>query len=127
MTGSARQVGSCSVVALALMALLTGSAGAQVTTFYVVRHAERPSDTEGGANPPLTVVGMRRAEELRDVLRGAPITAVYSTQTLRTWQTATPTATLAGVPVTAYDALSPAWFDDLKTRHLGQSVLIVGH
>ena len=70
---------------------------------------------------------MRRAEELRDVLREASIGAVYATQTLRTWQTATPTATLAGVPITPYGDLSPAFFSGLKTRHAGRAVLIVGH
>jgi phosphohistidine phosphatase SixA len=104
------------------------AAEARVATFYIVRHAERadgPDGVDGG--PPLTLTGMRRAEELRDTLRGAPIAAVYSTRTLRTWQTATPTATLAGVPIAAYNNLAPAFFAGLKAKHAGQAALIVGH
>lgn len=99
-----------------------------VTTFYVVRHAERPDSPDGGNDPPLTVTGMRRAEGLRDTLRGIPIAAVYSTRTLRTWQTAMPTATRAGVSITPYaDNPEPAFFADLRAKHAGQGVLIVGH
>lgn len=114
-------------IALALVALVAGTAGAEASTFFVVRHAERPAGPGGGPDPPLTAVGMRRAEELRDILRGSPIAAVYSTRTLRTWQTATPTAARSGVEITPYDDVTPAWLAGLKARHDGQDVLIVGH
>ncbi len=41
-------------IALALVALIAGTAGAGTSTFFVVRHAERPTGPGGGVDPPLT-------------------------------------------------------------------------
>ncbi len=66
-----------------------------------------------------------RAEDIR-------LGAIYATQTVRTWQTAMPSARASGVPITPYafppqigngQALVQTW----KTRHAGDKVLVIGH
>jgi broad specificity phosphatase PhoE len=88
---------------LLTMSVLSGrtALGGSDTTFYVVRHAETEAPTN---DPPLTEQGMRRAEELREVLGDVPLSAVYATRTLRTFQTAMPTAAAARLEITTYDA-----------------------
>jgi len=114
---------------LLTMSVLSGrtALGGSDTTFYVVRHAEQagtPTDA------PLTEQGMRRAEELREVLKDVSLSAVYATQTLRTFQTATPVAAEAGLDISTYDGSADQtafWAKLLKHKHAGKSVLIVGH
>lgn len=100
---------------LLVIPMLTGQTilAASDTTFYVVRHAEQ---AQGPTDDPLTAQGMRRAEELCLVLEDVPLSAVYATQTLRTFQTALPAAAAAGVEITTYDPppLTPFWALQLK-------------
>ena len=113
---------------LLTMSVLSGrtALGGSDTTFYVVRHAETEAPTN---DPPLTEQGMRRAEELREVLGDIPLSAVYATRRLRTFQTAMPTAAAARLEITTYEQtdLTPTWATLLKQKHAGKSVLIVSH
>lgn len=93
-----------------------------VTTVLVVRHAEK--GTEPKENPPLTEAGAARAVALSDALKDRPIAAIYSTDTLRTRSTAAPTAARLGLAVATYDQ---AIADDVRAKHRGQTVLVVGH
>lgn len=126
-----RRPGGRLAASLLVLLLTGGPVVAADSTFYVVRHANRPPDPSADTDPPLTLVGMRRAEELRDVLRDVRLSAVYATRTLRAWQTAMPSATAAGVEITAYPGPPspppPPWIAGLIARHDGQSVLIVSH
>ena len=94
-------------------------------TFFIVRHAERD-----GSADALTDIGRKRADALRDFMKLQEVRAVYSTQTKRTMDTATPTAKAAHRDVLTYGA-SPMpgkiWFQDLAKKHAGEAVLIVGH
>lgn len=108
---------------------MAASVSAQGTEVFVVRHADRaPLPQPDG----LTLEGMRRANELGRVLHGARLSAVYSTLTIRTMQTATQAALDAGVEITTYtdssslSVLRP-WAQALKAEHTGESILIVGH
>ncbi len=100
------------------------SARQAVTTFILVRHAEKAE----GDNPDLTAEGTARAKRLRDRLADRAVSHVYSTDTKRTRQTATPTAELRGLEVNLYD---PERLDQfarrLRDRHAGETVLVVGH
>ena len=105
-------------------------APAEPTTVYVVRHADCPPT--GPDDDRLTLDGMRRANELQRILRNAGLSAVYSTKTIRTMQTATPAAVAAGVNIKPYTDSSElselqSWADRLKGQHAGESILIVGH
>ncbi|GJL66083.1 MAG: hypothetical protein NPIRA05_10540 [Nitrospirales bacterium] len=97
------------------------------TTFYVVRHAERPTGIDSDR---LTFLGAQRAEALRRLLHAVPLAAIYSTDTRRTWETGTPTAIAAGIAITPYgkpgDDLD-VWVREWKENYKGKNVLIVGH
>jgi len=93
--------------ARALAALLAGfvalapaSAAAQRAVF-VVRHAEKAS-AGGTTDIPLSDAGRARAERLAAMLRDAGITAIYSTDTVRTRSTAEPLARALGLTVRIY-------------------------
>lgn len=98
-------------------------------TFVIVRHAEKVPD--GSKDPPLTDAGHARAQALAlaQRLSSVPVIAVYTTPFQRTRQTATPTAQEHGLPLIEYDAKLPAseFATQLKQRHAGQTVLVVGH
>lgn len=95
----------------------------QTTTIYLIRHAEKVDNSK---NPDLSKAGLERAEHWNAVFAAVPLRAIYSTDYLRTVQTATPTATSKNLPIVKYD---PKTIDieKLKKEYAGQSILIVGH
>jgi phosphohistidine phosphatase SixA len=70
---------------------------------YVVRHAETGSTA---TDPPLDATGQARAQALATRLADAGIGAAFSSQYARTRETALPTATAAGITVTALPVTS---------------------
>ncbi|MGL2987789.1 SixA phosphatase family protein [Flavobacterium sp. RSSA_27] len=95
----------------------------QTTSIYLIRHAEKVDNSK---NPDLSKVGLERAEHWKTILAQVPLKAVYSTDFLRTVQTATPTAISKNLEIIKYD---PKTLDleQLKKEHKGQAILIVGH
>lgn len=95
-----------------------------VTTFYLIRHAEKESD--GGSDPALTEQGIRRAHKWAEVFKHIELDAVYSTDYKRTRDTASVIARSQQQEVILYPArdLNYAEFAD---RNLHKSVLLVGH
>lgn len=95
--------------------------------FIVVRHAEKTDD--GSRDPALNAKGQTRAQALREALAGEPLQAVYATDFQRTRQTAQPAAQAHQVQTTIYDAKQPAaeFAAELRQRHAGGAVLVVGH
>ncbi|MGQ4583131.1 histidine phosphatase family protein [Lysobacter sp. F60174L2] len=95
--------------------------------FVIVRHAEKVPD--GSDDPELTAAGRARAQAIADTLADTDVVAVYSTDTRRTRQTATPTAQAHGLPIIPYAGEEPA--QALATRlldaHSSGTVLVVGH
>ena len=103
---------------------VSGRSGAEVTTVYLVRHAEKGD----GEDPDLTEAGRERAERLSRLLADEEIVAVFTTPFRRTRQTATPTAEHQGVPVSTYDAGQLTKIAErVVNAHRGGSVLVVGH
>lgn len=99
---------------------------AAAATYLLVRHAEK--DTTVAKDPPLTAAGQARAERLAVLLANTPLTAIYSTPTRRTRQTATPTAQLHGLPIEDYTAADATVVAArLRKTHPVGTVLIVGH
>jgi phosphohistidine phosphatase SixA len=92
-------------------------------TLYLVRHAEKVLDVD---NPPLTPEGETRATELADMLKDAGIEAVWSTDYLRTRQTAGPLAAVLDIDIQFYDPSDLAAFAD-TLRANGETALVVGH
>jgi phosphohistidine phosphatase SixA len=92
------------------------------TTWYVVRHADRD-----GSHDALTEAGVQRSDRLAELMQILRVNHIYSTDTKRTRNTAGPTAAKMSLPVKLYGDLDKAWFDQLKGKHPGDVVLIVGH
>src|SRR6476620_11703868 len=94
MTQCVRRLLVCVAVALVFPTL----ASAQ-TAVFVVRHAEKISETD----QRLTDAGRERAARLARMLGAAGIGAIYATDTERAKDTAAPLAQALKLPVTTYD------------------------
>src|SRR5438874_13376162 len=94
------------IVAMSMLASLvtTGSALAEPSAVYLVRHAEKAAV---GKDPDLLPQGQVRARNIAAILGKAGITAIFSTPTARTQQTAAPLAERTGVTVQLYDPRTP--------------------
>jgi broad specificity phosphatase PhoE len=129
-------------VMLSVAMLLSSAAGAIAAgpqVVFMVRHAERavaaPAPgaataekpmTAASDDPPLSVAGHERAVRLAAMLRSADVRHVFTTEYLRTRQTAVPTADARHLEIVAIPAKDP---DALltKIRQATGNVLVVGH
>jgi broad specificity phosphatase PhoE len=89
----------------------------KVTTVYLVRHAEKAAAP--AADPPLLEAGTQRARELARTLGGAGIKTIYTSQYLRTKQTAEPLAAKLGISAT----IIPVNMSTMNPRELSQQYL----
>jgi phosphohistidine phosphatase SixA len=111
------------ILALGLTAsVLVGVARAE-TVVLLVRHGEKVDESR---DPELSDAGRKRASALASFLKDTEIDAIYSTDYIRTRDTARPTSDLLGVPVEIYAG------DDLvslagKIRARSGRFLVVGH
>ena len=108
---------------LAAALLAPACALAEPTAIYLVRHAEKGSESK---DPDLTAGGKIRARNIAAILQKAGVTHVFSTPTMRTRATAEPMGELAHVKVEEYDPGAPQALVD-KIRALDGAVLVVGH
>jgi len=96
---------------------------ATLSTYYLVRHAEKVLDVK---DPALTEAGAQRAQDLAERLDGVKLSKIYSTDTKRTRDTAQPTADAQGLNITIYDASDLEGFAKQITAEKGH-ILVVGH
>ncbi|WP_313634207.1 SixA phosphatase family protein [Massilia timonae] len=108
---------------IALAVLVPGTALAEPSAIYVVRHGEKASI---GKDPALTPQGQLRAQNIAGILQRTGIQAIFSTPTARTLQTAQPLARQLGLQVEQYDPARPKALVD-KVKTLRGPVLVVGH
>ena len=97
-------------------------------TVFLARHAEKVRDRTV-ADPPLTEAGRQRARDLAMTLSEAGIEVVFTTQWLRTRQTAAPTAEhlgLEALPIEARDDFIQQMVRRI-TELEGKTILVVGH
>jgi broad specificity phosphatase PhoE len=109
--------------ALAALALGASIPAADAQVLVLVRHAEKVDES---SDPDLSTEGKARARALAAMLKDAGIEAIYSTDYIRSRETARPLAELLSKPVEMYDA------DDLeglakKLRARATRALVVGH
>jgi broad specificity phosphatase PhoE len=109
--------------ALATLTLLPGLAAAEPSAIYLVRHGEKAAV---GQDPELTPQGQARAQHIAAILHRAGITAIFSTPTARTRQTAAPLAQRTGLTVQTYDPRAPRALVE-KVRALSGAVVVIGH
>lgn len=93
----------------------------EVTTVFIVRHAEYDLTTEH-LNPN----GVERAEALARTLCEADVTVIFATSIIRTQETAQPLATAKELQLNIYNNIDTL-VDEVKTEHAGKVILIVGH
>lgn len=96
-----------------------------LTTFVLVRHAEK--STEAGDDPDLKPEGVERARRLAALLANTDVDAVYSTRFKRTKNTVTPVALAKGKEVQVYESMKPEFVDQLIAKHAGKTVVVAGH
>ncbi|MBC2840747.1 histidine phosphatase family protein [Robiginitalea sp. SC105] len=99
---------------------------AEVTTFYLIRHAEKDRSNPEDIDPELTQKGLGRAMHWAEILNDVPLDAIYTTDFERTSMTAAPAAVKQDITVQYYD---PQTLDveAFKTENRGGNVLVVGH
>lgn len=112
---------------LLITGLSLSSALAQndLTTFILVRHAEKANDDP--RNPSLSEIGLARANKLMEVLQSNDITAIYSTPYKRTQSTVAPIAKAKGLTVEDYNFQSPTFIQEMLDKHKGGIILVSGH
>jgi len=112
-------------VICAFLLAATLAVAQQEGTVFVVRHAEKATDA---TDTPLSDKGWSRAECLAQTLKDAHVTAVLTTQYVRTKQTAQPLARQSHAHEESFDAKA---FQQITTaaREAAKNgnVLIVGH
>ncbi|OEK00803.1 hypothetical protein BFP97_04450 [Roseivirga sp. 4D4] len=101
------------------------NAQTDVTTFILVRHAEKSKDDP--RDPSLSEEGIKRAESLNKILMQADIAALYSTPYKRTKSTVQPIADAKGLEINIYDPRSADFLKDIMEKHKGKTVVISGH
>jgi 2,3-bisphosphoglycerate-dependent phosphoglycerate mutase len=97
----------------------------KITTFILVRHAEKASD--GTNDPDLKPEGVKRSESFTTLFGKADITAIYSTNYKRTRNTVIPLANAKGITVETYSTMKVAELRSLLTKHEGGTIIIAGH
>jgi phosphohistidine phosphatase SixA len=93
------------------------------SVFLLVRHAEKVDESD---DPPLSDVGHQRAQTLASLLRDARIERIYSSDLVRTRDTAAPLIEDLGIELSLYD---PGNVSELAKELLlvPGRYLIVGH
>jgi len=114
------------VIALAIWLL----ASASTTTVIVMRHAEKAALP--AEDPPLSLAGEGRAQELAQVLGQAPeefrIQGIFVSEFRRTQDTVRPLANRLGVPVIVVPSADIALVvKRAREEYRGGRVLVVGH
>ncbi len=101
-----------------------GPKTSEVSTYYFIRHAEKVKSED--SNPELSSEGELRAERWAKILGNISIDAIYSTDYIRTRNTALPTAQSQGLELILYH---PGKIDYVKflSDTKGKTVLVVGH
>lgn len=113
------------LIALSALAPAGTAAAQEITTFILVRHSEKA--TYPAEDPGLTPQGKQRTDKLANLFARAGITAVYSTDFVRTRETARPLAERLGLEIESYDPRRDNLGEWLHRRNEGGTVLVVGH
>ena len=111
---------------LLMLSFATANAQDELTTFILIRHAEKVDD--GTNNPDLTKEGQARAERLNALLKATDVGAIYSSPFKRTLNTVTPLANEKGLDIKEYNPrnlkdFATSMFADEK----GKVVVVSGH
>jgi len=95
----------------------------QTKVIYLVRHAEKMLNKS--RDPELTKAGKKRAQKLALMLKDENITQIYSTNFLRTKNTALPLSKIMKTEVQIYSHKDENFANSIKSAKA--NLLIVGH
>jgi len=113
---------------LALFALAILPTCAAQRAIILVRHAEKIADDLNGIDVPLSKAGQERARLLAEMLKDSGITVIYATDTVRTRDTALPTARKLGLKIRNLEQHDPERaISRIQHDNANDVVLIVGH
>jgi broad specificity phosphatase PhoE len=97
-----------------------------VSTYYLIRHADKDRSDKTNRNPDLTEAGVKRAANWAAHFKTVKFDMVYSTDYNRTKQTAMPTAIANNLELQFYNP-SDMKIEEFMEKTKGKTVLIVGH
>lgn len=97
-----------------------------ITTFILVRHAEKDL-TQSTNDPDLSAEGKERGEKLLALLKNADITEIFSTPYKRTMQTVQPLAAGQNIEIKTYEPLNFSVFESLIETNPGGKIVVAGH
>lgn len=97
-----------------------------VSTFYLIRHAEKDRSNPDAFDPELNQEGLGRAMHWAEILNQVPLTAIYTTDFERTTMTAAPASVKKDITVQYY-VPEELDIEQFKIDNLGKQVLVVGH
>lgn len=97
----------------------------KITTFILLRHAEKGSDDP--KDPELKPEGVERANRVVKMLGKTSVDAIYSTTFKRTRNTVAPLAKEKGLEVFTYEAFKVQEIEKMLEKHAGGTVVISGH
>lgn len=111
-----------------VMVLLVSAVHAQqeVTTFILVRHAEKDM-TQSTTDPDLSAEGRLRAGRLALLLQNTDVAAVFSTPFKRTRQTVEPLAAGKNLIIQQYAVSEEKEIDKIFAAYKGKIILMCGH
>ncbi|MDP9264322.1 MAG: histidine phosphatase family protein [Acidobacteriota bacterium] len=113
---------------LALFALAILPLCSAQRAIILVRHAEKIDDNLNGKDVPLSKAGKDRAQLLAEMLKDSGITVIYATDTVRTRDTALPTARKLGLKIRNLEQHDPEGaVRRMQHENANDVVLIVGH
>ena len=119
----------CFALVLCVGIVPDAAAQSAPTVVILVRHAEKAAVPAN--DPPLTDAGVARAKALVALLSDANVAAVIATPTVRSRETAKPTADAHGLTIEtvgfAPAALHAKAVADAVMKHAGKTVLVVAH
>jgi phosphohistidine phosphatase SixA len=100
----------------------------EITTIYLVRHAEKEKNAPDPNDPGLSDAGDKRSHTLAHVLKDASIDVIFETQYRRTQLTVKPLVIMAGISTQRYQAGDTQGVaNTILSQHTGDRILIVGH
>lgn len=97
----------------------------KITTFILLRHAEKGDDDP--KDPELKPEGVERANRLVKMLGKTSVDAIYSTTFKRTRNTVDPLAKEKGLQVQTYEAFKVEEIEKMLQKYSGGTIVISGH
>ena len=102
------------------------SLGQKVTSYYLIRHAEKVLTNPNNPNPHLTVKGQKRSLEWKKIFEKIHFDRIYSTSYHRTLETAKPIADERNIEIEKYAPYN-LFNENFRKKNIGRTSLVVGH